>query len=74
MCTNLAFLKKQIDANRNKIRELEIALDKIKNDTEDQKNIFSEKEMLNQIKYDETEKKYSLLQKKVNKNNYVKII
>jgi len=62
---NLEFLKKKIDVNRNVIRDLEVKMDNVKNMTEDQKNVFLEKEMLNKIKYDETEKKLSDYQKKV---------
>ncbi len=62
---NLEFLKKKIDNNRNIIRDLEIKMDNIRNQTKDQKNLFMEKEMLNKIKYDETEKKLSDYQKKV---------
>jgi len=40
-------------------------MENIKGLTEDQKNVFLEKEMLHKIKYNETEKKLSDFQKRV---------
>jgi len=66
---NLDFLNKKIEVNRGVIRDLEIKMDNVKNQTEDQRNIFLEREMLNKIKYDETEKKMSDFQRKVRYNH-----
>ena len=65
---NLDFLNKKIEGNRAVMRDLEIKMDNVKSQTEDQKNIFLEREMLNKIKYDETEKKLSDFQRKVRYN------
>ena len=58
--------RKKINEDQSSyIRELEIQTNIILKDIEDQKNYYFERETLNQIKYDELEKKYSGLLKKV---------
>lgn len=54
-----------VKTQRNKIREVELKIEVELKDTEEQKNYFLEKQMLNKIKYDEMEKKYAALQKKM---------
>ena len=58
------------ETENNQIRELDIKTNILIKDIDDQKNYYSERETLNQIKYDEMEKKYNDLMKKVNINPF----
>ena len=49
---------------KTKIRELEIKIELVKKETEEEKSMFMERDLLNRIKYEELESKYSELQKK----------
>jgi len=53
------------ETQNNQIRELDITTNILLKDIEDQKNYYSERETLNQIKYDELEKKFNSLLRKV---------
>jgi len=53
------------ETQSNQIRELDIKANILIKDIEDQKNYYSERETLNQIKHDELLKKYNALMKKV---------
>jgi hypothetical protein len=50
---------------KNSIREYELRNDITLKEIEEDKNLYFEKEMLNKIKYDELERKYASLQKKI---------
>lgn len=66
MLTNKLNDRKAVSEHQiNVIREKEIRVDHLLKDTEEQKNFFLEREMLNKIKYDQLERKYAALQKKV---------
>lgn len=57
-------LLSQSDNLRNNIRELELNIDAIFNDIESEKIIYNEKDLLNKIKYEKLEVKFSELQRK----------
>jgi hypothetical protein len=50
---------------KNSIREYELRNDITLKEIEEDKNLYFEREMLNKIKYDELERKYASLQKKI---------
>lgn len=62
---NMEYRKDIIEEQKNEIRELEISIDVILRDTEEQRIINQEKETLTRIKYEEMDRKYVALQKKV---------
>lgn len=49
---------------KNRARELEIKIDLVKKETEEDKAMYMERDLLNRIKFEELERKYSELQKK----------
>lgn len=57
-------LEDRSDTLKNKIRELELRIDLVKKETEEEKNMLMERDLLNKIKFEELESKYSELQKK----------
>ncbi len=56
---------KIIAVQRERINELESKVDLVLKETEDQKNNFAEREMVNKIRMDELENKYAFLQKRI---------
>lgn len=54
-----------VKMQRNKIREYELKAEIELKDIEEQKNYYLERQMLNKIKFDELEKKFAGLQKKI---------
>jgi hypothetical protein len=49
---------------KSKIRELEIKIELVKKETEEEKSMFMERDLLNRIKFEELESKFSELQQK----------
>lgn len=57
-------LETQSDALKSKIRELEIKIELVKKETEEEKSMFMERDLLNRIRFEELESKFSELQQK----------
>lgn len=57
-------LEYQSEQLKTKIRELEIKIELVKKETEEEKAMFMERDLLNRIKFEELESKYSEIQKK----------